>query len=56
MENISLRYMDRESIVLQNGDVVHRHMTMEMVFCLIDNQVCIECRRCVPYCKSDEKR
>lgn len=25
-ENISLRYMDRESIVLQNGDVVHRHM------------------------------
>lgn len=25
-ENISLRYVDRESIVLENGDTVHRHM------------------------------
>ena len=25
-EHISLRYVDRNSIVLQNGDVVHRHM------------------------------
>ena len=25
-ESISLRYVDRESIVLQNGDIVHRHM------------------------------
>lgn len=25
-ENISLRYVDRNSIVLENGDVVHRHM------------------------------
>lgn len=24
--NITLRYMDRESIVLENGDIVHRHM------------------------------
>ena len=25
-DNISLRYIDRESIVLENGDIVHRHM------------------------------
>jgi DNA-directed RNA polymerase II subunit RPB1 len=25
-ENISLRYVDRASIVLENGDIVHRHM------------------------------
>lgn len=25
-ENISLRYADRENIVLHNGDIVHRHM------------------------------
>jgi len=25
-ENISLRYLDRKTIVLQNGDIVHRHM------------------------------
>ena len=25
-ENISLRYIDRESIVLEDGDIVHRHM------------------------------
>ena len=25
-ENISLRYIDRNSIVLENGDIVHRHM------------------------------
>ena len=25
-ENISLRYIDRESIVLEEGDIVHRHM------------------------------
>ena len=25
-ENITLRYLDRKSIVLQNGDIVHRHM------------------------------
>jgi len=25
-ENISLRYVDRNSIVLENGDIVHRHM------------------------------
>ena len=25
-ENITLRYMDRESIVLEEGDIVHRHM------------------------------
>jgi len=25
-DNISLRYMDRNSIVLENGDTVHRHM------------------------------
>ena len=25
-ENISLRYVDRDSIVLENGDTVHRHM------------------------------
>jgi DNA-directed RNA polymerase beta' subunit len=25
-ENISLRYVDRSSIRLENGDVVHRHM------------------------------
>ena len=25
-DNISLRYIDRNSVVLQNGDVVHRHM------------------------------
>jgi len=25
-ENISLRYIDRESINLENGDIVHRHM------------------------------
>ena len=25
-ENISLRYADRENIVLYNGDIVHRHM------------------------------
>ena len=24
--NITLRYMDRESIVIENGDIVHRHM------------------------------
>jgi DNA-directed RNA polymerase II subunit RPB1 len=24
--NVTLRYMDRESIVLENGDIVHRHM------------------------------
>ncbi len=24
--NITLRYMDRDSIVLENGDIVHRHM------------------------------
>ena len=24
--NISLRYVDRESINLENGDIVHRHM------------------------------
>ena len=26
-ENISLRYVDRDSLYLDNGDVVHRHMT-----------------------------
>ena len=25
-DNISLRYIDRDSIVLENGDIVHRHM------------------------------
>ena len=25
-EHISLRYLDRKSVVLQNGDIVHRHM------------------------------
>ena len=25
-DNISLRYMDRNSVVLENGDTVHRHM------------------------------
>jgi len=25
-QNISLRYLDRKSIVLENGDIVHRHM------------------------------
>jgi DNA-directed RNA polymerase II subunit RPB1 len=25
-ENISLRYVDRDSIKLENGDIVHRHM------------------------------
>jgi DNA-directed RNA polymerase II subunit RPB1 len=25
-ESITLRYLDRKSIVLQNGDIVHRHM------------------------------
>ena len=25
-ENISLRYVDRKSVVLENGDIVHRHM------------------------------
>lgn len=25
-ENISLRYVDRNSIILENGDIVHRHM------------------------------
>jgi DNA-directed RNA polymerase II subunit RPB1 len=25
-ENITLRYMDRESVVLEEGDIVHRHM------------------------------
>ena len=25
-DNISLRYMDRNSVVLENGDIVHRHM------------------------------
>jgi DNA-directed RNA polymerase II subunit RPB1 len=25
-ENITLRYLDKKSIVLQNGDIVHRHM------------------------------
>lgn len=25
-ENISLRYVDRNSIVIENGDIVHRHM------------------------------
>ena len=25
-DSISLRYVDRESIVLQDGDIVHRHM------------------------------
>ena len=26
VQNISLRYVDRDSIVLHNGDIVHRHM------------------------------
>ena len=25
-ESITLRYMDRESVVLSEGDIVHRHM------------------------------
>ena len=25
-DNISLRYMDRNSVILENGDIVHRHM------------------------------
>ena len=25
-ENITLRYVDRQSVRLHNGDVVHRHM------------------------------
>ena len=25
-ENITLRYLDRKTITLQNGDIVHRHM------------------------------
>ena len=28
-ENISLRYVDRSSIILENGDIVHRHMMDE---------------------------
>ena len=26
MENISLRYVDRASITLEDGDIVHRHI------------------------------
>jgi DNA-directed RNA polymerase beta' subunit len=36
-ENISLRYVDRNSISLENGDIVHRHM-MDGDMCLFNRQ------------------
>jgi hypothetical protein len=41
-EHISLRNVDRLSIQLENGDIVHRHWT-EIVFCLTDNHLYTEC-------------
>ena len=37
-ENISLRYVDRDSIVISEGDIVHRHIIIVMVF-LTDNRL-----------------
>ena len=36
-ENVSLRYVDRESIELNNGDIVHRHM-IDGDMCLFNRQ------------------
>ena len=41
-ENISLRYVDRDSIVISEGDIVHRHIMMVMVCFLIDSLPYIE--------------
>ena len=36
-DNISLRYMDRNSVVLETGDIVHRHMMDGDAFSLTVN-------------------
>ena len=43
-ENISLRYIDRKSIILENGDIVHRHMLNGILFYLTDNLHYTECQ------------
>ena len=42
-ENISLKYVDKNSIVLNNGDIVHRHMMDGDYIYLIVSQHFTEC-------------